>query len=131
MAEEMGARLENGEITEASIALVLALRLSQITGGTTKTTDGNVVRVGKEKLDTLKPHLEDALEREEKLVVAARFKADMDAIASMAARLGMKVCQIRRGVKRAAYAAAIREFRPWAHARSLVAPPQAARPTRS
>src|SRR3546814_10912650 len=54
MAEEMVARLENGETTQASIALVLALRLSKITGGTTKTTDGNVVREGKEKRDAVK-----------------------------------------------------------------------------
>lgn len=126
MAEEMVARLENGEITEASIALVLALRLSQITGGTTKTTDGNIVRVGKEKLDALKPHLEDAIEREEKLVVAARFKPDMDAIASMATRLGMKVWQIRGGVKRAESDEAIREFRQWDDAGIMVVQPQAA-----
>lgn len=126
MAEEMVARLENGEITEASIALVLALRLAQITGGTTKTTDGNIVRVGREKLDALKPHLEDALEREEKLVVAARFKPDMDAIASMATRLGLKVWQIRGGIKREETDEAIREFRKWDDAGVMVVQPQAA-----
>ena len=126
MAEEMVARLENGEITEASIALVLALRLAQITGGTTKTTDGNVVRVGREKLDALKPHLEDALEREEKLVVAARFKPDMDAIASMADKLGLKVWQIRGGIKRQETDEYIREFRKWDDAGVMVVQPQAA-----
>src|SRR3546814_17950245 len=50
MAEEMVARLENGEITEASIALVLALRLSQITGGTTTRSEER--RVGKECVST-------------------------------------------------------------------------------
>jgi len=126
MAEEMVARLENGEITEASIALVLALRLSQITGGTTKTTNDSIVRVGREKLDALKPHLEDALEREEKLVIAARFKPDMDAIASMADRLGLKVWQIRGGVKRAESDEFIREFRKWDDAGVMVVQPQAA-----
>lgn len=126
MAEEMVARLENGEITEASIALVLALRLSQITGGTTKTTEGNIVRVGREKLDALKPHLEDALEREEKIVVAAKFKADMDAIASMASRLGLRVWQIRGGIKRQETDEAIREFRKWDDAGIMVVQPQAA-----
>lgn len=126
MAEEMVARLENGEITEASIALVLALRLAQITGGTTKTTDGNVVRVGREKLDAIKPHLEDALEREEKVVVAARFKPDMDAVASMAAKLGLKVWQIRGGIKREETDEAIREFRKWDDAGIMIVQPQAA-----
>lgn len=126
MAEEMVARLESGEITEASIALVLALRLSQITGGTTKTTEGNVVRVGREKLDALKPHLEDALEREEKLVIAARFKPDMDAITSMATKLGLKVWQIRGGIKREETDEAIREFRKWDDAGVMVVQPQAA-----
>lgn len=126
MAEEMVARLESGEITEASIALVLALRLSQITGGTTKTTDGNVVRVGREKLDAIKPHLEDALEREEKVVIAARFKPDMDAITSMATKLGLKVWQIRGGIKREETDEAIREFRKWDDAGVMVVQPQAA-----
>lgn len=126
MAEEMVARLENGEITEASVALVLALRLAQITGGTTKTTDGNIVRVGREKLDAIKPHLEDALEREEKLVIAARFKPDMDAVASMATKLGLKVWQIRGGIKREETDEAIREFRKWDDAGVMVVQPQAA-----
>lgn len=126
MAEEMVARLESGEITEASVALVLALRLAQITGGTTKTTEGNVVRVGREKLDALKPHLEDALEREEKVVIAARFKPDMDAIASMATKLGLKVWQIRGGIKREETDEAIREFRKWDDAGIMVVQPQAA-----
>ena len=126
MAEEMVARLENGEITEASIALVLALRLSQITGGTTKTTNDNTVRVGREKLDALKPHLEDALEREEKVVVAAKFKADMDAIVSMAGKLGLKVWQIRGGIKREETDEAIREFRRHDDAGVMVVQPQAA-----
>ena len=126
MAEEMVARLENGEITEASIALVLALRLAQITGGTTKTTDQNIVRVGREKLDALKPHLEDALEREEKVVIAARFKPDMDAAASMATKLGLKVWQIRGGVKRTESDEAIREFRKWDDAGVMIVQPQAA-----
>lgn len=126
MAEEMVARLENGEITEASIALVLALRLAQITGGTTKTTDGNIVRVGREKLDAIKPHLEDALEREEKVVIAARFKPDMDAVASMATKLGLKVWQIRGGIKREETDEAIREFRKWDDAAVMIVQPQAA-----
>jgi ERCC4-related helicase len=126
MAEEMVARLESGEITEASIALVLALRLSQITGGTTKTTNDNIVRVGREKLDALKPHLEDALEREEKVVIAARFKPDMDAITSMATKLGLRVWQIRGGIKREETDEAIREFRKWDDAGVMVVQPQAA-----
>lgn len=126
MAEEMVAQLENGEITEASIALVLALRLSQITGGTTKTTNDSIVRVGQEKLVALKPHLEDALEREEKVVIAARFKPDMDAIVSMAKKLGLKVWQIRGGIKRTETDEAIKEFRAWDDAGIMVVQPQAA-----
>ena len=126
LAEEMVAKLENGEVTEASIALVLALRLSQVTGGTTKTTDDNIVRVGREKLDALKPHLEDAVEREEKLVIAARFKPDMDAIASMADKLGLKVWQIRGGIKRQETDEYIREFRKWDDAGVMIVQPQAA-----
>lgn len=113
MAKEMVARLQNGEITEAPIALVQALRLSQITGGTANTPppDPRTYRIGVEKLDALKPHLEDAQERAEKIVVAARFKADLNAIAALCDDLGLPCWQLRGGVKRVDSDRYITEFR--------------------
>lgn len=113
LSEEMISRLTNGEVTEASTALVLALRLSQVTGGTTNTPapDVRTYRVGSEKLLALRPYLEDAQERSEKLVVAARFKADLNAIAALCGKLGLPCWQLRGGVKRSDSDRYIREFR--------------------
>lgn len=111
MAEQMVAELENGEITEASIALVKTLRLSQITGGTTNTIEGETYRIGSEKLLALKPHLQDAQERCEKLVIAARYKSDLDAIAALCDELGLPCWQLRGGIKRAQTDKNIRLFR--------------------
>ncbi len=60
------------------------------------------------------------------MVIAARFKPDMDAIASMATKLGLKVWQIRGGIKREDTDEAIREFRKWDDAGIMVVQPQAA-----
>lgn len=122
MAEDMVAQLKSGEIAEASIAIVQALRLAQITGGMVTTAaeydeDGNVVkkgevvRIGSEKLRALEPLLEDALEHDEKIVIAARFKADMNAIAALAKSMGLPVWQLRGGMKREESDEAIRSFR--------------------
>lgn len=111
MAEQMVVEFEDGEVAEASIAIVKALRLAQITGGMVGTTEGRVRRIGSEKLRALEPLLEDALDHDEKVVIAARFKADMDAIAALAKSMKIPVFQLRGGMKREESDAAIREFR--------------------
>lgn len=113
MAEMMVARIINEEITEASIALVQGLRLAQITGGhaTTPPPEKKTYRIGTEKLLALKAHLEDAQDRSEKLVVAARFRAELDEIAALCASLKLPCWQMRGGVKRADTDRYIREFR--------------------
>jgi len=113
MANKMVADLQNGEITEASIALVQTLRLCQITGGTATTPppDKETYRIGVEKLNALRPHLENAQERAEKLVVCARFKADLNAIAALCEDLGLPCWQLRGGVKRKDSDRFIHEFR--------------------
>lgn len=127
MARTMVARLRDGEITEASIALVQTLRLCQITGGTTNTAppDVKTYRIGVEKLNALKPHLEDAQERAEKLVVAARFKADLNAIAALCEDLGLPCWQLRGGVKRTESDRYIAEFRKHDDAGVFLMQPQA------
>jgi hypothetical protein len=79
MAQNMVAELKNGEMTEASIALVLAIRLAQITSGFTKTTEefgSKLRRVGRDKLNALEEFIDDAVEHDEKLIIVARFKPD-------------------------------------------------------
>lgn len=113
ISERMFADLVDGEIVEANYPMILALRLGQITGGTANTSppDVQTYRIGSEKLLALKPHLEDAVERSEKLVVAARFKADLNAIADLCDELSLPCWQLRGGVKRTDSDRFIQEFR--------------------
>lgn len=100
LAEEMVAEVEDGGLTEASIPLVLTLRLSQITGGFAKTTDDRTVAVGTEKLDALEELLDDHLDNDEKVVICGRFRADLDAIVALCARKGIPTFEIRGGLSR-------------------------------
>lgn len=127
LSEEMVAMLENGEITEASFPIVLALRLAQITGGTTNTPkpDVRTFRIGSEKLRALEPHLEQALDLEEKLVIAARFKPDLDSIFRMCRQMGLLCLPLRGGVSRVIGDERIRRFRNHDGAAVFLMQPQA------
>jgi len=111
MAKEMVALLEDGEISEASIRLVQSLRLTQITSGFVVTDSGETRRIGFEKADALEDILTDQFEKGQKVVVAARWKADLDLIQEMAENIGFKAWSIRGGVKRTDSDAAILAFR--------------------
>jgi len=111
MAKEMIALLEDGEISEASIQLVQQLRLTQITSGFVVTDAGETRRIGFEKADALEEILVEEFEKGQKIVVAARWKADLDLIEEMARTIGFKTWAIRGGVKRADSDAAILAFR--------------------
>lgn len=120
LAEEMVAQLESeaegddSKFVEAQIALTLTLRLSQITGGFAKTSiesGSETIQVGREKLDALEPLLEDAIENGEKVVVCARFRADLDAIAALCNRLHIPNWSLRGGIARQQVTQNITEFR--------------------
>lgn len=100
MAEEMIAQLEDGSITEASIALVQQLRLTQITSGFATNVEKEVSRFGFEKADALRELLEEHLENGQKVVVAARWKPDLFLIEDMAKDMGFEVYSIRGGITR-------------------------------
>lgn len=100
MAEHMVAQLKSGELTEASIRLVLNLRLGQITSGITTTVDKKLVRVGSEKLDVLRELLSDLFEADQKVVIAARWRADVTAIDEIVTGLKAKSYLIRGGQAR-------------------------------
>jgi SNF2 family DNA or RNA helicase len=106
MAEDMVARIHTGEITEASIKLVQGLRLQQITSGIARTEStpeypkGRLVRIGREKLRVLEDRLVDFFEADEKVVIAAQFIADIQAIEALCKKLRAKTFVLRGGVKR-------------------------------
>jgi SNF2 family DNA or RNA helicase len=111
MAKEMIALLEDGAISEAAIQLVQQLRLTQISSGFVVTDTGESRRIGFEKADVLEEELTDLFEKGQKVVVAARWKADLDLIEEMAENIGFKHWSIRGGVKRADSDAAIQSFK--------------------
>lgn len=122
MAEEMVTQLESGEIAEASIPLVVTLRLSQITSGHVGIQEpdphnpdkliSRAVRIGTEKYAKLKELLiEEVLEPEEPIVIAARFKPDLNAAERLCKALGIPSWSIRGGVSRSATDDALRAFK--------------------
>lgn len=116
MAEQMVTRLESGKIAEASIPLVVTLRLLQITSGFVGIGDKGEPTtphpLGREKLLALQEILqEEIIERDEKVVIAARFKYDLTHIEALCKRLKIPVWAIRGGVTRSDSDRAIRAFR--------------------
>lgn len=126
MEEEMLSRLRNGEITTASIKLVQSLRLAQITSGLSKTDQGKLYAIGSEKLDTTRELLMDLFEADEKVVIAARFKADHIRIAQLSKSLKVKPHFVVGGQNRVDRDKDIREFRESQSKDLIIIQPQAA-----
>ena len=123
MAETMIAEIEEGLVAEAAIPLVVTLRLQQITSGFVGIQPEGVDhrgrplpvknhRIGTDKLEALREILmEEVMEREEKIVVAAKYKMDLDAITKLCADLGITMWSIRGGMHRTETDDAIRKFK--------------------
>ena len=79
--------------------LTRLLRLSQIAGGFISDDDKTVTQVSSAKLDALSDILDSAQAAGQKLVIMARFIAEMDAIEAMLAKKQIRYSVIRGGVK--------------------------------
>lgn len=121
MAQDMVTKLLSGEIAEASIPLVVTMRLAQITSGHVGIIEphptnpdkqvSRPVKVGSEKLNALKELLEDeVIEKEEPVIVVARWKHDLDAIEALCKRLKVPHWSIRGGMNRSSTDDALRRF---------------------
>jgi hypothetical protein len=121
MAREMVTLLESGEIAEASIPLVVTMRLAQITSGHVGIMEphptnpdkqvSRAVRVGDEKLKALVDLLRDEVaEKEEPVIVVARWKHDLDAAQAACKALDIPYWSIRGGMTRSATDDALRRF---------------------
>ena len=86
MAVRFRAELDSGEIVTAANALVRLIRFQQLTSGFTVTADGKTVEIDDAKTRALQDILED-LPRNEPVVVFARFRNDLDAIAATAEKM--------------------------------------------
>jgi SNF2 family DNA or RNA helicase len=121
MAEHFLTMLENGEIAEASIPLVVGLRLGQITSGhvgiqkphpTNPDKQISVVhKVGQEKLMALKELIVDeVIDKEEPVIVVARWQHDLNGIEQLCKTLKVPSVSIRGGMSRSSTDDAIRRF---------------------
>lgn len=117
MAEEMIAMIQSGEYTQATIKLVQNLRLSQITSGLAKTDPtpehptGRWAVIGAEKLRKLEDLMVDLQENEEKFIVCARFKADIQRIMALGKKMKIPTFVLIGGQKRQERTAMIRRFK--------------------
>lgn len=133
LAASMITRIEDNDrkhVVEASIPLVLTLKLTQITGGFVTTVDDDTqerytVSVGTEKLDALDEILDDAIDNDEKVVVCARFRAEMDAIVARVHRKKLRAFEVRGGLSREEVTTNIRKFREHEGCAVVVMNPQA------
>jgi SNF2 family DNA or RNA helicase len=111
---------------EASIRIVQNLRLAQITSGLGMTDEGKLIRIGREKLDLLHDELEEIFESEQKVVIAARFKGDLDGCyKTVKAFKNIPAYELRGGMKRIDTTAAIRAFKEREGAAAFIMQPQA------
>ncbi|MGH3834122.1 MAG: SNF2-related protein [Pseudonocardiaceae bacterium] len=99
MAEHMVAEIAS-QTAEASYPIVKILRLCQITGGFVTSDEGKIIRVGSEKLLTLDPILDNCMDNQEKVIIVARFKPELDALYKLAKSHRVPVYQIRGGIPR-------------------------------
>jgi SNF2 family DNA or RNA helicase len=100
MAEQMVAEIEEGIYAEAGLPITKVLRLGQITSGFVTDDTGTIRRIGYQKFDKLQEILEDLWEKEQKVVVAARWKADLDLIEDLGRQAHIPTYAIRGKVKR-------------------------------
>lgn len=96
--KESYAEMQEAEVTAFNV-LTRILRLSQITGGHLTDDDGNDRAVSTAKLDALADIVEAVQGEGRKLVVMARFVAELDDICSLLEGRGIGHACVRGGVK--------------------------------
>ena len=98
LEKESYAELADGEVSAVNV-LTKLLRLSQLTGGFLTDDDGNAHPVSKAKLDALSDIIDTAMNDGKKIVVMARFVAEMDAIQDLLEDRHIGYAAVRGGVK--------------------------------
>jgi SNF2 family DNA or RNA helicase len=99
MAEDMVARLANGELTVAQLRIVQSIRLAQITSGIVRTESGSLIRLGNEKLRVLEERLTDLFEADQKIILCGRWRADIAAMVNLAKKFKVKYRYLIGGMK--------------------------------
>jgi len=132
MAEQMVTKIKTGEIVEASIPIVVRLRLQQITSGLGQTTGptgekGPLRIIGNEKLRMLEDLIEDQFELDEKVVIGALFRPDIQRIVRMINKKFKEVpaFELHGGVSRTDRDLGIKQFRQQEGAAAFIMQPNA------
>jgi len=98
LEKESYAELADGEVSAVNV-LTKLLRLSQLTGGFLTDDDGNAHPVSTAKLDALSDIIDTAMADGKKIVVMARFVAEMDAIQKLLEESQIGYAAVRGGIK--------------------------------
>lgn len=97
MAYELFLELKNGEVSDAANVAVKIMRLQQITGGWIKSDEGNLHQISTAKLFAAQERLEDLWDGDERVVVFARFRPEVQALYDFGLRSGIPTHVIRGG----------------------------------
>ena len=98
LAQESYAAMERGEITTSNV-LTRILKLSQVTGGFVGDDDKQMHAVSTAKLDALSDILDSIMADGRKLVIMARFIAELDAITDLLEKKGIGYAQVRGSIR--------------------------------
>lgn len=101
MALELFLELQDGEYSDAKNVAVKIMRLQQITGGWIKSDQENMHRISTVKMDTCRGLLEDLFEQDERVVIFARFRAEVVAICELGAQFRVPTYRLDGTVGRA------------------------------
>jgi SNF2 family DNA or RNA helicase len=98
LVKDSYAQLSKGEVTVTNV-LTRLLRLSQLTGGFIGDDSSTVTNVSTAKLEALSDIIDEAVNEDKKLVVIARFVAEIKAIEKMLQKKKLEYSIIMGGVK--------------------------------
>lgn len=110
MAYELFLELKNGDVSDAKNVAVKILRLQQITGGWIRSDEGNIHQISRAKIDACEERMEDLWNDDQRVVVFARFKPELDAITALGTRHKIPTYVVRGGVGRQERDEARRQF---------------------
>lgn len=127
LAKESVAELDSGEQVTAANVLARLLRLSQLTGGYVGTEEGETEQVSTAKLSLLAETLDDLLVVDgKKIVIFARFLAEIEAIKGLLADRGVDYEWITGAVPMAERGGAVERFQQQPQCRVFLAQIQTA-----
>jgi len=98
LERESYAELACGEVSAVNV-LTKLLRLSQLTGGFITDDDGNAHPISTAKLDALSDIIDTVMSDGKKLVIMARFVAELDAIQDLLDKKNIGYTSVRGGIK--------------------------------